>query len=181
LIKDTLQLHYQPKWDITLNRPIGFEALLRYHHPSLGNITPDEFIPIAEETGLILQMTEWVLQHACRDCWDWNKEFEDELVVSVNLTSKLIESNMLYEMTEHALMASKLSPHLLELEITEQTMIYCGASIGEQIEPLQQLGVKLSMDNFGSGYSFLGSLERLQFQTIKIDRGYIEHYELPTK
>lgn len=181
LIKETLQVYYQPKWDISSNRPIGFEALLRYTHPTLGKIAPDEFIPIAEETGLILPMTEWVLHRACHDCYEWNLEFKDNLVVSVNLSSKLIESSMLYNMTQSALVESGLAPNLLELEITEQTMIHCGASVGEQVQPLQRLGVKLSMDNFGSGYSFLGSLEQLHFQTIKIDKAYIEHYELPTK
>lgn len=181
LIKNTLRLHYQPKWDIARNRPVGFEALLRYRHSNLGEIAPDEFIPIAEETGLILPITEWVLNRACHDCYEWNQEFKEALVVSVNLSRKLIDSSLLQNMLEQALESSGLRPELLELEITEQTMIQCGANITEQIVPLQQLGIKLSMDNFGSGYSFLGSLERLQFQTIKIDKGYIEHYELPTK
>jgi len=181
LTKKTFQVYYQPKWNISTNRPIGFEALLRYTHPSLGIIPPDEFIPIAEETGLILPITEWVLETACQDCYEWNLGSEDDLVVSVNLTSKIIESDRLYMMTKHALETTRLMPNLLELEITEQIMMNCGSFVGEQIEPLQNLGVKLSMDNFGSGYSFLGSLEQLQFQTLKIDKTYIEQYETPAK
>jgi len=181
LAKKEFQLYYQPKWDINKNRPIGFEALLRYTSPVIGAVTPDEFIPIAEETGLILPITEWALSTACKDCYEWNIDSDDELVVSVNLSSKIIESNRLSDMTKRALEQTKLSPHLLELEITEQMLMNCGAAVKEQIEPLQKLGVKLSMDNFGSGYSFLGSLEELQFQTLKIDKKYIEQFELPTK
>jgi len=181
LVKNAFQVYYQPKWNISTNRPVGFEALLRYTHPVIGAVTPDEFIPIAEESGLILPITEWVLQTACQDCYDWNMESNDELVVSVNLSSKIIESNRLYAMTKRALELTSLAPHLLELEITEQMMISCGINVREQIEPLQELGVKLTMDNFGSGYSFFGSLEQLQFHTLKIDKQYIEHYELPAK
>lgn len=181
LTKKTFQIYYQPKWNISTNRPIGFEALLRYTHPVLGAVAPDEFIPIAEETGLILPITEWVLQRACQDCYDWNMDSHDRLVVSVNLSSKIIESDRLYAMTKQALEQTSLAPQLLEVEITEQMMISCGISMKEQIEPLQQLGVKLTMDNFGSGYSFFGSLEQLQFHTLKIDKQYIEHYELPAK
>src|SRR5690606_40369464 len=85
LAKKEFQLYYQPKWDINKNRPIGFEALLCYTSPVIGAVTPDEFIPIAEETGLILPITEWALSTACKDCYEWNIDSDDELVVSVNL------------------------------------------------------------------------------------------------
>ncbi|MCR8659999.1 bifunctional diguanylate cyclase/phosphodiesterase [Paenibacillus endoradicis] len=181
LIHKNFELNYQPKWNTATNRPIGFEALLRYTHPQLGVITPNEFIPIAEETGIIVAMSEWVLERACLDCVEWNKENRAEYVVSVNLSIKLIESNMLHGITKRALEISGLNPTLLELEITEQMIMNCGEDVNQQIAPLQLLGVNLSMDNFGSGYSFLGSIDQLSFQTIKIDKEYIENFELPTK
>jgi len=181
LIKKEFQLHYQPKWNIETNKPIGFEALLRYTHPTLGIITPNEFIPLAEETGLIIPISEWVLQKASMDCLNWNRESDSQFIVSVNISEKLIESKMLAPLTLKALQFSTLEPRFLELELTEQMMIHYGQIIPEQVKPLTNIGVNLSMDNFGSGYTFLGSMNQMPFQTIKIDRDYIENYEVPTK
>lgn len=181
IIQKNFELYYQPKWNVATNHPIGFEALLRYTHPRLGVITPNEFIPIAEETGIIVAMSEWVLERACLDCVEWNEEHQAEYVVSVNLSLKLIESNMLYGITKRALELSGLNPALLELEITEQMIMNGGENVNQQIAPLQQLGINLSMDNFGSGYSFLGSIDQLSFRTIKIDKEYIEQFEVPVK
>lgn len=181
LTKREYQLHYQPKWNVDTSEPIGFEALLRFKHHELGDIEPNEFIPIAEETGFIVALSEWILERACMDCAQWNEQNNSNYVVSVNITSKLIKSNMLLSITNRALSLSGLPPHLLELEITEQVIMNCGQEVGEQLLPLQHLGVKLSVDNFGSGYTFLGTLEQFAFQSIKIDRKYIEEYDAPVK
>lgn len=181
LVKHTFEIYYQPKWDIERNKPIGFEALLRFRHPQLGFISPHEFIPIAEDTGLIIAMSEWVLGKACKDCVSWNETYNEAYIVSINLSTKLIESNRLVMMTEKALSISGLSPKLLDFEVTEHTIMVCGNELNKQTLPLRQQGVSLSMDNFGSGFTFLGSLDQMLFRSIKIDRDYIENYEEPTK
>lgn len=181
LIQKSFELYYQPKWNVATNHPIGFEALLRYTHPRLGIIAPKEFIPIAEDTGIIVAISEWVLERACLDCVQWNTEHQAEYVVSVNLSIKLIESNMLDGITKRALEISGLNATLLELEITEHMIMNCGKDVNHQVAPLQNLGVNLSMDNFGSGYSFLGSIDQLSFRTIKIDKEYIDQFEVPAK
>lgn len=181
LVKQAFEIHYQPKWDIERNKPIGFEALLRFRHPQLGLISPREFIPIAEDTGLIIAISEWVLQKACTDCVGWNQTYDEEYIVSINLSTKLIESNRLVMMTESALSHSGLSPKLLDIEVTEHMIMMCGNELDKQTLPLRQLGVSLSMDNFGSGFTFLASLDQMLFRSIKIDRDYIENYEDPAK
>ncbi|MBH5318669.1 EAL domain-containing protein [Paenibacillus sp. GSMTC-2017] len=181
LMLGQLSNYYQPKWNAETNQPIGFEALLRWKHPQLGSITPDEFIPIAEETGLIVPITRWVLEQACLDCKSWNEKGDLGLGVSVNLSVTIFECRGLRDMVNDALDRSKLSPSLLELEITESTVMYYAAEATEQLFPLQEAGVRVSMDNFGSGYSFLGSIDKIPFQTLKIDKLYMQDYESPSK
>lgn len=181
LIQKQFTTYYQPKWNDASQRPIGFEALLRWEHPNLGSVPPDEFIPVAEETGLIIPMTRWVLEQACRDCRAWNDKQGVKLGVSVNLSAHVFESRSLQEMVDAALSRSGVDPHMLELEITESTVMYHPSEAEEQLAPLQKVGVRVSMDNFGSGFSFLGSIDRISFQTLKIDRLYMQDYESPSK
>lgn len=181
LIQKQLTTYYQPKWNDVSKKPIGFEALLRWEHPKLGFVLPDEFIPIAEETGLIIPMTRWVLEQACMDCGAWNDRQGVKLGVSVNLSSHVFESRSLQEMVDAALARSGIEPWLLELEITESTVMYYSSEAEEQLAPLQKAGVRVSMDNFGSGFSFLGSIDRISFQTLKIDRLYMQDYQSPSK
>lgn len=181
LMLGELSTFYQPKWNATTNRPIGFEALLRWKHPQLGAIAPDEFIPIAEETGLIIPITRWVLDQACRDCQEWNGKGSSKLGVSVNLSANVFETRSVGDMVNEALVHSGLRPELLELEITESTVMYHAVEATAQLVPLQEAGVRVSMDNFGSGYSFLGSIDRIPFQTLKIDKLYMQDYESPSK
>ncbi|MHA6482299.1 putative bifunctional diguanylate cyclase/phosphodiesterase [Paenibacillus sp. strain BS8-2] len=181
LIQQQFTIHYQPKWNDAFKKPIGFEALLRWQHPVLGFIPPDEFIPVAEETGLIIPMTRWVMEQACKDCMAWNDKQGVKLGVSVNLSSHIFESRSLQEMIDAAFANSGIEPHLMELEITESTIKYYATEAEEQLAPLQKLGVRVSMDNFGSGFSFLGSIDRISFQTLKIDRLYMQDYQSPSK
>lgn len=181
LMLGELSTFYQPKWNAVTNKPIGFEALLRWKHPQLGTIAPDEFIPIAEETGLIVPITRWVLDQACKDCQSWNGKGSSRLGVSVNLSANVFETRDVQGMVNEALLHSGLRPELLELEITESTVMYHAAEATEQLVPLQEAGVRVSMDNFGSGYSFLGSIDRIPFQTLKIDKLYMQDYESPSK
>ncbi|MDQ6423192.1 EAL domain-containing protein [Paenibacillus sp. LHD-117] len=181
LILQQFTTYYQPKWNDATNRPIGFEALLRWEHPRLGPIAPDEFIPVAEETGLIIPMTRWVLEQACSDCRSWNERMDAGLGVSVNLSAHLFESSSLPDMVNEALTRSGIPPSMLELEITEATVMYYATEAEAQLAPLQRDGVRVTMDNFGSGYSFLGSIDRISFQTLKIDRLYMQDYESPSK
>jgi len=180
-VLDQLKIHYQPKWNAETNKPIGFEALLRWTHPTLGSIAPAEFIPIAEETGLIVPMTRWVLKQACMDCAAWNLKGNNSLTVSVNLSLKVIESKNLWDMVEHSLQQTGLPPELLELEITESVVHNDAEEVMQQLKPLQEKGIRISMDNFGSGYSFLGSIGEIPFHTLKIDRLYMQNFESPAK
>ncbi|MGI2296036.1 bifunctional diguanylate cyclase/phosphodiesterase [Paenibacillus sp. GXUN7292] len=180
-VLDQLKIHYQPKWNAETNKPIGFEALLRWTHPTLGNIAPAEFIPIAEETGLIVPITRWVLKQACMDCTQWNAKGDSNLSVSVNLSLKVIESKNLWDMVDKSLQQSGLSPELLELEIIESVVHNDVEEVLQQLKPIQEIGVRISMDNFGSGYSFLGSIGQIPFHTLKIDRLYMQDFESPTK
>lgn len=181
LMNGQLAVFYQPKWNVETNRPVGFEALLRWSHPELGPIAPDEFIPIAEETGLIVPITEWVFWQACKDCTAWNAKTAGRLGVSVNVSCRLFGDRNLQDMVFRALELTGLPAGLLELEITEAAVMYHSEQAEEELAPLQDAGVRVSMDNFGSGCSFLGSIDKMSFQTLKIDRLYTREYESPSK
>ncbi|WP_307206068.1 putative bifunctional diguanylate cyclase/phosphodiesterase [Paenibacillus harenae] len=174
-------LHYQPKWNAERNCPVGFEALLRWNHPKYGLVAPNEFIPIAEETGLIVGMTRWVLEQACSDCADWNKPAGGKLGVSVNLSINIFESMNLMDMIMAALQHASLPPDMLELEITESIVMKDAPEVIRQLLPLQEMGVTISMDNFGSGYSFLGAIDQIPFHTLKIDKHYMQESDSPSK
>ncbi|MUT66067.1 bifunctional diguanylate cyclase/phosphodiesterase [Paenibacillus sp. NEAU-GSW1] len=181
LAKQQFLLYYQPKWNAETNRPTGFEALLRWKHPVHGIVPPDEFIPIAEETGLIVSMTRWVLEQACADCVSWNAREEQPLNVSVNLSMKVFDSKNLNDMVDEALARAGLAPELLELEITETIVMNNVPDVIAQLTPLQEMGITISMDDFGSGYSSLGTLDLIPFHTLKIDKLFMQQSHLPAK
>ncbi|WP_336790552.1 bifunctional diguanylate cyclase/phosphodiesterase [Paenibacillus sp. MMO-177] len=174
-------VHYQPKWDASVNRAIGIEALLRWNHPTLGRIPPEEFIPIAEETGLIVPITRWVLGQACRDCFEWNEGRAVPLSVSVNMSVSVFDSKNLEDMVISALLHSSLDAKLLELEITETIVMHNVADVIEQLKTIREMGVQISMDDFGAGYSALGSIDLIPFQTLKIDKLYMQQSDSPSK
>ncbi|MGV3465580.1 MAG: EAL domain-containing protein, partial [Heyndrickxia sp.] len=143
---------YQPKWNVKTDKLCGFEALIRWIHPRLGIVLPGEFIPIAEETGLIIPMTRWVLEEACNQCKSWqSKGFVQP--ISVNLSARLFETDQIADSIRNVLEITCLEPNLLELEITESMFFYDINDIIRQLEIIRNMGVRISMDDFGTGYS----------------------------
>ncbi len=163
------ELHYQPVVNLERNEICGLEALLRWHHPNRGRISPGAFIPVAEETGLILPIGEWALRQACTDAAKW----PDHIKVAVNLSPVQFKSPNLVQMVFAALATSGLSAGRLELEITESVLLHDSAATIATLHQLRSLGVRIAMDDFGTGYSSLGYLRSFPFDKIKIDRCFV--------
>ncbi len=168
-------LYYQPIIALDTHRISGFEALVRWQHPEHGFVSPAEFIPIAEETGLIVQIGRWVLHEACRQMKQWQHETggNHDLVMSVNLSGKQFAQAELIEEIEGVLYETKLSPRCLKLEITESVVMDNIETAVEMLEGLRRLGIALSIDDFGTGYSSLSYLHRFPLSTLKIDRSFV--------
>ncbi|MCB1547374.1 MAG: EAL domain-containing protein, partial [Hyphomicrobiaceae bacterium] len=164
---------YQPQVDLDSGRIAGFEALVRWKHPQRGIIPPAEFIPIAEETGLIVPIGEWVLQQACRDAARWPSSVR----VSVNLSAVQFRNARLLQAVVDALAGARLLPHRLELEITESALLEDSDATLSILHQLRELGVRIGMDDFGTGHSSLGYLQRFPFDRIKIDRSFVARIE----
>jgi diguanylate cyclase (GGDEF)-like protein/PAS domain S-box-containing protein len=164
------ELHYQPLVDIGTDRISGFESLLRWQHPDKGMISPAEFIPIAEDIGLIVSLGEWVLREACAEAAKW----PDEVKVAVNLSPVQFRSRNLVQAVISALAHSGLSPRRLELEITESVFLAETEANLAILHQLRELGVRISMDDFGTGYSSLSYLRSFPFDKIKIDRSFVK-------
>ena len=170
-----LRLFYQPKLELTTGRITGVEALLRWQHPHRGLILPDDFIPLAEETGLILPIGRWVLGEACMQARRWQDVFPESsaLLMSVNLSARQFQQPSLLAEVAQALRQSRLDPSRLVLEITEQVMMGdADATIGT-LRELKALGVRLAIDDFGVGYSSLSYLKRFPVDALKIDRSFV--------
>lgn len=180
LEQNQFYIEYQPKWNVKTNQLYGFEALIRWQHPRLGLVTPGEFIPIAEETGLIIPMTRWTLEEACRQCKSWQSQGIAQ-PISVNLSVRLFQSDSLMELIEGVLEKVELDPHFLELEITESMVFYDLNDIIRQLESIRKLGVRVSMDDFGTGYSSIGLLDRLPIDALKLDRLFTNDLDTPSK
>ncbi len=170
-----LELRYQPIVSLQSGRIAGFEALLRWMHPSRGLLAPCEFLPVAEETGLILPIGSWVLQEACQQLRDWQEAFpvDSPLSVSVNLSPKQVRQPELVRDVASALRLSGLAPNSLNLEITEQVVSDDSASPANVLGQLVALGVKLHIDDFGTGYSSLSVLHRFPVSALKVDRSFL--------
>ncbi len=169
------RLYYQPIANLVSGQLTGFEALLRWQHPERGLIYPDDFLPIAEETDLILQFTPWVLQEACRQIREWQRIYPTQppLVVNVNLSTKQLKQKDLVLTVEETLRETGLAPECLALELTETAILdHAEATVGI-LNGLHSLGVRLQIDDFGTGYSSLGYLQSFPIDTIKIDRSFI--------
>jgi diguanylate cyclase (GGDEF)-like protein len=168
---EEFELFYQPVLDLKCNQVSSFEALLRWRHPERGLVSPVEFVPVAEEIGLITPLGEWVLRKACQDavCWP------DDIKVSVNLSPVQFRNSRLLQAVMTALALSKLAPQRLELEITEGVLLVETESTLALLHQLRALGVKIAMDDFGTGYSSLSYLRRFPFDRIKIDGSFIRN------
>jgi diguanylate cyclase (GGDEF)-like protein len=173
LEKGELFLVYQPKLDIATGKVTGVEALMRWRHPSLGMISPLQFIPIAEDTGLIHSFGHWALEVACRDARRWQDQGHP-VQVSVNLSARQLDQPRLAEQVAQVLADARLEPGWLELEITESSVMRNPAQAAARLRELRELGVSLAIDDFGTGYSSLSYLRSFPLCTLKIDRSFIK-------
>jgi diguanylate cyclase (GGDEF)-like protein len=164
-----LRLAYQPQKQLTTGEIFGFEALLRWQHSERGTISPETFIPIAEESGVILQIGEWVLRTACREAATWDRP----LVVAVNVSAVQLHSTQFAHLVHEILLQTGLAPHRLELEITETALVRDKNRALATLRQLKNLGVRIAMDDFGTGYSSLSNLRAFPFDKIKIDGSFI--------
>jgi EAL domain-containing protein (putative c-di-GMP-specific phosphodiesterase class I) len=163
------EVHYQPIIEIATGAIIGCEALLRWRHADRGAVSPADFIPIAEEIGLIIPIGEWVLEQACREAMQWRPEIK----VAVNLSPIQFRDARLVEAVKAALESSGLDPRRLELEITESVLLEATAANLETLGRLQAMGISISLDDFGIGYSSMSYLRAFHFDKIKIDRSFV--------
>lgn len=163
------RLAYQPIIDLNANSVCGFEALLRWHHPEQGIVSPGDFIPVAEEIGLINQIGEWVLNQACAEAVTWSHNMR----VAVNLSPRQFHDRSLPEKVAQALSRSGLAPERLELEITESVLLQDSEANLRTLHKLRELGVRTALDDFGTGYSSLSYLQKFPFSKIKIDRSFV--------
>lgn len=173
LENNELELHYQPKINMEHRRLCGVEALLRWRHPQLGLIEPDRFIPLAEKIGLISPITEWVINTALRQQRDWF-DVNHNIPVSINVSALSFQNPKLVEKVANALHWTSVSPHNLEIEITENTLLTGVNHCSETVDALSQLGVSIAIDDFGTGYSSLTYLRQLPIDTLKIDKSFVQ-------
>ena len=175
--RNELRLYYQPVVSLESGRITGFEGLLRWQHPQRGLIGPAAFVPIAEETGLILPIGRWVLNEACRQMRQWQERFPaaNELTISVNLSGKQFAQARLVEDVDRALKESGVAPNRLRLEITESVVMENAPSAMAMIDQLRALNVKIDIDDFGTGYSSLSYLQRFSLDNLKIDRSFVSN------
>ncbi|MCK6423901.1 MAG: EAL domain-containing protein [Burkholderiaceae bacterium] len=173
LQRQELNLHYQPQVDLASGALVGLEALLRWQHPAQGPIAPVEFIALAEESGLIVPLGEWVLQQACAQLRGWLDEGLEVPRIAVNVSAVQLGRAPLLHATREALAASRLSPGQLELELTESSVMLERELAQQVLAQLRELGVCLSVDDFGTGYSSLGYLQQLDVQKLKIDMSFV--------
>ncbi|MDF2600900.1 MAG: hypothetical protein K0Q54_3723, partial [Methylobacterium brachiatum] len=170
LARREFQLHYQPQLQLDEDRLIGCEALIRWKHPERGMISPLDFIPLAEEIGLIVPIGEWVVRQACRDAMTWPAGMS----VAVNVSPAQFKSDRLVETIISALASSGLAARRLEVEITEGVLLEESEKTLQTLHRLRELGVRVSMDDFGTGYSSLSYLRSFPFDKIKIDRSFVK-------
>lgn len=180
LINDELFITYQPQWNVVDNKLSGFESLLRWKHETKGLISPAEFIPIAEETGMIMPITKWVIERACHQARLWHDKGWSQSI-AVNLSIRVFQNGQLYEWVQEALKTTGLPASLLELEITESMVMRNMDDIIRQLEEIRELGVRISLDDFGTGYSSIAVLDRIPIDCLKLDRLFTNNLEAPNK
>jgi EAL domain-containing protein (putative c-di-GMP-specific phosphodiesterase class I) len=173
LVTKEFEVHYQPIFDLSSNEICGFEALIRWKHPSRGLVSPGEFIPIAEEIGVIVQIGHWVLHEACMEATRW----PSNLKIAINLSPAQFKSPRLLASVVSALSKSGLPAARLELEVTESVLLQESDSTMNILHQLRGLGIRISMDDFGTGYSSLSYLRSFPFDKIKIDQSFIQDGE----
>jgi EAL domain-containing protein (putative c-di-GMP-specific phosphodiesterase class I) len=170
LVREEFELHYQARRDLKSGGITGMEALLRWNHPEFGTIAPNKFLPLAEETGLILPIGRWVLRTACYQNLAWREQGLPPLTIAVNLSARQFFDPSLEDDLVAVLQESGMAPELLELEINESVLARDTRKTLPVLEGLKKLGVRITVDNFGTGYSALAVLGQLPLDTIKVDR-----------
>lgn len=175
--KKEFLLFYQPKIEISTNKILGAEALIRWNHPKLGMILPGDFIPVAEETGLIIDIGRWVLKEACRQNSKWQKQNLKPISLAVNVSPRQFQYPGFYEDVSNAIEQSDLDPDFLELEITEGMLMSDVEKTVNKLNKLIGVGLTMSIDDFGTGYSNMKYLIQFPVSTLKIDRTFIMDVE----
>ncbi len=175
LARNEFTVYYQPQINISSKRVSGTEALLRWSNPALGDISPAEFIPLAEQTGIIVQLGEFVLHRAIRDTAEWQQKYDANLTVSVNLSPRQFRDPNLINYIEETIKKHLSSGRSLELEITEGVLMRGYRYIDDALKRLKALGVNIAMDDFGTGYSSLSYLRKFPFDILKIDKSFIDN------
>jgi diguanylate cyclase (GGDEF)-like protein/PAS domain S-box-containing protein len=179
--RNEFEVHYQPIVDLTTGRVEEFEALIRWRHPKHGLIAPNEFVAVAEETGLIVHIGKWILEESCRQTADWQQRYTFPLSISVNLSAKQLMHPTLTGQVKDILARTGLDAKQLKLEVTESTVMEHSDRSLKVLQELDELGIALSTDDFGTGYSSLSYLQRFPFERIKIDRSFINVLESDEK
>ncbi|CAB3752054.1 putative bifunctional diguanylate cyclase/phosphodiesterase [Paraburkholderia humisilvae] len=172
LAADELRLVYQPIVDGVSGRTIGAEALMRWHNEALGDVSPIEFIPVAEDTGLIVTLGRWLLERACAQAAEWRKTIAPDLTIAVNLSPRQFNDGLVQEVAQ-CLATAGLDPAALELEITEGLLMSERAPVMPMLNSLSRMGVRISVDDFGTGYSSLSYLKRFPLHNLKVDRSFV--------
>jgi EAL domain-containing protein (putative c-di-GMP-specific phosphodiesterase class I) len=177
LDNDELVLHYQPVISLDSNRITGVETLVRWRHPSRGLVFPGDFIPAAEETGLIVPMGRWILEHACRQARSWHegRPGEQPLSLTVNLSARQVQDQHVVADVERALVSSGVDPQHVVLELTESVLMDDIEQTITRLSELKELGVRLAIDDFGTGYSSLSYLHRFPIDVLKIDQSFVSN------
>jgi diguanylate cyclase (GGDEF)-like protein len=173
LERDQFELHYQPKVDMATGQITGVEALLRWTHPDLGMLSPDQFVPLAEETGLIVPIGRWVLKEACAQNMAWQRRGLLPISMAVNLSPRQFVDEHLLQDIDEALAASGMSPVLLQLEVTESMVMRNVSRAVKVLDAIQSRGIRLAIDDFGTGYSSMSLMKQFPIDTIKIDRSFV--------
>ena len=173
LQKGEFFLHFQPKWNLATNTLYGFEALIRWNHPQRGLVSPGDFIPIAEETGLIVPLGFMVLKGACEQAKIWSEGFEKPLLMAVNVSARQLQMPEIVPLVAQVIEESGFCPESLILEITESSIVERTGDMLDTLNALKALGVKLAIDDFGTGYSSLAYLRAFPFDYLKIDRQFV--------
>jgi diguanylate cyclase (GGDEF)-like protein len=178
---NALELHYQPQVDLASGQILGVEALLRWEDSELGKVPPDVFIPIAEEYGLIVKISEWVIDEACRQAKQWTTAFNMPITMSINISAVHFNNRNLETTIARALRTNGLNPGYLELEMTETSILQDLNQASRTLDTFKSMGLQLALDDFGTGYSSLSYLMKLPFDRLKIDQSFIRNLKTETK
>jgi EAL domain-containing protein (putative c-di-GMP-specific phosphodiesterase class I) len=174
-------LEYQAKLDFKTRMITGVEALLRWKNPSLGSVTPTQFIPVAEETGLIVPIGRWVIKTACAQNVAWQRQGLPHVCVAVNLSLRQLMDEHLIGDIKSSLEDSGMAPNLLELEITESMVMHNPARLIAVLTDIKKIGVRLALDDFGTGYSSLAQIKHFPIDTLKVDRSFIRNLPMDSE